>query len=247
MPPLPPTPELAAAIESLYKVFQAYPLRASTHPCPCCHNPEDERPLLNTSLRQLTEEDLRTYAMDAMLTWGDADDFRHFLPRTFELLASAERFTFADREIVLATLYHAEWRTWPEQEQTAVQEFLLAAWRLVVEVPPEDDLNDADELESWLCAIAQAEGDLSPYFKTWLESSTAIAAWNLATMITRAGFSFPHTRAKNAFWGGHRDQLEKISEWLGSAEVRKKLEGAMETFINEPCSEELFSALNFLS
>jgi hypothetical protein len=248
MPPLPPTAALTAAIESLYKTFQAYPLRAHTGACECHHTPEEEGVLHNTALRQLSEDQLSQYAMDAIWTWGNADDFRHFLPRVFELLAFAEDYTFTEREIVLSKLYHAEWRTWPEQEQKAVQEFLLALWRIVLEVPPPaDDLNNADQIESWLCAIAGTEGDLSPYFRVWLESSSATAAWNLAVMITRAGLSLPHTRAQNAFWSGHRGQLEELRDWLRSAEVRRKLEDAMETFINEPCSEELFSALNFLS
>jgi hypothetical protein len=246
--PLTPTPELTAAIEALYKTFAAYPLRDYTGACQCHHTLEEERRLHNTALRQLSADQLRDYAMDAIWTWGDCDDFRHFLPRVFELLVFAEDYTFTDREIVLSKLYHGEWRSWPAEEQKAVQEFLLAVLHLVLETPPPaDDPNDARELDSWLCAIAGTEGDLEPFFTTWLEAPSAAAAWNLAVLITRMGYSLPHVRGQNAFWAGHRRQLERIRDWLRSAEVRKKLGSAMETFINEPCSEELFSALNLLS
>ena len=50
----------------------------------------------------------------------------------------------------------------------------------------------------------------------------------------------------NAFWQGHDDQLRQVSEWLNRHEVRQKLEGAIETFIEEPFSEELSSALLML-
>jgi hypothetical protein len=96
------------------------------------------------------------------------------------------------------------------------------------------------------CAIART-GDLQPYFRACLEASSATATWNLATLITRAGFALPYVRGRNAFWAGNGDQLERTRDWLRSAEVKRKLETSMETFVNEPCSEELLSALNLLS
>lgn len=165
------TYELEAALEDLYRVFQAYPLGHSTNPCLHCHSPEDEKPLYSKPLRRLTEKDLFLYSMDAVLTWGNADNFRHFLPRIFELTISSGKYSFADREIVLSKLCHAEWRSWPESEQKAVEQVLNAVWQAVLLTPPEDEVYCADALESWLCAIAQAEDDLTPYLQAWLESS----------------------------------------------------------------------------
>src|SRR5215472_3730060 len=107
-------------------------------PCPCCHDRDDDR-LHNTSLRQLGVDHLKPYAMSAIWTWGDTNDFRHFLPRVFELLIFAKDYTFTDREIVLSKLYHGEWRNWPAEEQKAVQEFLVELWRIVQETPPPAD------------------------------------------------------------------------------------------------------------
>src|SRR4051812_26383746 len=98
------TPELAASIEALYVIFEGYRLRRDLTACPCCHSVAAERPLYSKPLRSLTSEDLREYAGDALLTWGDADDFRHFLPRIFEIVVSAQPFSFVDREIVFSKL-----------------------------------------------------------------------------------------------------------------------------------------------
>jgi len=239
-------PELASAVESLYAAFQAYPLRSTTNPCSCCHSPNDEHRLHKKPLRRLTADDLYQYSMDALLVWGDPDDFRHFLPRIFELVVSSDDYVFVDREIVLQKLYHAEWHTWPESERNAVRQFLLALWRAVLQIPPGDDPYGADELESWLCAIAQSEADLSAYLDEWLQSSASVANWNLAAAITRAGLSSETGGHANAFWQGHNDQLRHISEWLRSEAVRKKLEAAIEIFVKEPFAEELYSALLML-
>ncbi len=100
--PLSIGPELAAAIDQLYVAFQAYPLPAKTYPCPCCHSVDSDRPLYSRPLRKLRPEDLEQYSRDALLVWGGVDEFRHFLPRIFEITVSAERFSFVDREIIFA-------------------------------------------------------------------------------------------------------------------------------------------------
>jgi len=85
------TKELNASIEKLYATFARYPLRASMDACPCCVTDEDMGRLCSKELRGLEENDISLYAYKAMTTWGDVEDFKHFLPRIFEL-ASASGF-----------------------------------------------------------------------------------------------------------------------------------------------------------
>ncbi|KUG09713.1 hypothetical protein [Solirubrum puertoriconensis] len=80
--------------------------------------------LAATALRELSEEDLRIFHFKVMTTWGDVNDFKHFLPRIFELLA---QFSLGFEEwIALDKLNYGKWHTWPQQEQAAVAEYLLA-------------------------------------------------------------------------------------------------------------------------
>ncbi len=64
------------------------------------HSPEDEKRLHKTSLRELNAKDLELYATDALFVWGNVDDFRHFLPRIFELAVTYGQ-EFVDQPIVL--------------------------------------------------------------------------------------------------------------------------------------------------
>jgi hypothetical protein len=239
--PLPFTPELTDAIEALYTAFQGYALPSDLRPCPCCHSVDAERPLRSTPLRKLSSKDLKEYAMDAMLTWGDSHLFRYFLPRIFEIVVSADRFSFADREIVFSKLYEGEWRYWPEAEQKAVQRFLLALWHAALQNQPTDEVYAADSLEAWLCALAHPGGDLSSYLDEWLDSPLPTAVWNLAVAITRTGLAQGRPRI-NAYWRGHEDQLEQVSEWLRSNAVRNRLEAAAEQYADQPFAEELTAA-----
>jgi hypothetical protein len=243
-----PTPELDAAIEQLYVAFQGYPLPASMPPCPCCHSVNSERPLHSWPLRKLRPKDLEEYARDALLTWGGVDEFRHFLPRIFEISAYADMFSFPEPEIIFAKLYHGSWAAWPQLEQEAVQAFLMALWRTALQQPPCEDLPSVPEIESWLCTLAHT-GDLSPYLKDWLEMTVASsnATWNLAALIYRTGMPQARPRGIDAFWQDRMDQAAQVSAWLHTEAVRHTLEKAAEIHLNEPFVEELLAAAGLVS
>ena len=171
------TVELRAAIENLYTTFAAYPLRDDTNACACCHSPEDEKRLHRKSLRKMNPNDLRLYATDALFVWGEVVDLKHFLPRIFELVA-AHGAEFVDPQVVLNKLHHADWQNWPAPELRAVDRFLDVLWSCVLEGEPHEFYGE--EIEDWLCGIAQAVGQLSPYLQTWIERAELfdeVGAW----------------------------------------------------------------------
>jgi hypothetical protein len=124
-------PDLAlkVAVDNLYVTFEPYPLHPDTGPCSCCHNPIDEQKLHGKPLRNLTIKDLEKYAFDALLTWGDVKDFKHFLPRIFELaVLHHDTDTFVDPEVICGKLRYGDWRSWPEPEQQSIDNFLQILW-----------------------------------------------------------------------------------------------------------------------
>jgi hypothetical protein len=239
--------EIAAAIEQLYTAFQGYPLPATTYPCLCCHSVGAERPLYSRPLRKLRQEDLKQYAGDALLVWGGVDEFRHFLPRIFEIYAFVDGFSFPGREIVFAKLSYGEWRTWPQKEQEAVQGFLLALWRAALNEPPTDDLLIPPEVELWLCVLAQTDTGLSLYCREWLAHPSPNAVWNLAAIIYRTGMPRADSRVISAFWREHMDEAKQVADWLHSEAVQRALERAVDVYVNEPFAEELVAAANIIS
>src|SRR6267143_4064753 len=94
---------LRDAIEPLYVAFSQYRLRERIVACNHCHGSEDDRLLRSKQLRELGVQKLHHYIGDAMTTWGDDYDFRHFLPRILEIYALDDSLTdqFLNPEIVL--------------------------------------------------------------------------------------------------------------------------------------------------
>jgi hypothetical protein len=113
--------------ESLYTTFARYPLKPTLRGCPCCVSEADKSRLHVAPLRELTSEDLSRYAWKAMSTFGDEEDFKHFLPRMLELMALGD--SPVDDDLLLHKLEYAKWRTWPAEEVQAVEAFLLEWWQ----------------------------------------------------------------------------------------------------------------------
>jgi len=150
---------LAAAIEGLYEMFSAYPLAAKIDGCPCCVSDQDESSLHRKPLHELTAEDLSRYAFKALTTWGTKNDFKHFLPRLFELVPEPEGITWElDIEVLFGKLRYGKWETWPEGEQKAIRRYLVSLCRFALSLPADDYMVD-----EYLGGIEQAEDDISSY------------------------------------------------------------------------------------
>ena len=232
-------PNVQAAIEGLYQAFSAYPSPAYTDPCLHCHTLEEEAKLHSSPLRQLSAADLDTYANDALLVWGTVDHFKYFLPRIFDLYFSVRepRFEFLDPEILFSKFRHGRWLTWTIREQTAVRGLLQAIWDQVLgDPPPSSSFND---VQSWLCSIAQAEDDLEHYLQSWAEDPRLSASFALSSMmLTNA--------ERNPFWDGREAQHSQLQAWLKSQPVVTKLEKAWKLAKNDSAKREFAAALGSL-
>ncbi|PID88036.1 MAG: hypothetical protein CSB06_02095 [Bacteroidia bacterium] len=126
--------ELETAIEKLYKTFSKYPVKSKISGCPCCVTDIEQNKLHCKKLRELEDEDLSYYAFKAMTTFGDLNDFKHFLPRIFEL--TARRILTVDTFVILGKLNYGEWKTWSKDEIESINTFLKTWWK--------NDINKGD-------------------------------------------------------------------------------------------------------
>lgn len=128
------TSDLKIATENLYRTFSKYPFKSKIKGCPCCIAGFEKTTIHTKQLRDLEDDDISTYAFKAMTTWGDINDFKHYLPRIFELAST--RNLIVDSFVVLGKLDFSEWQEWDAQEQQTIKNFLKAWWQY--------DINNAD-------------------------------------------------------------------------------------------------------
>jgi hypothetical protein len=150
---------LAGARRRLEDTFAAYPARHRMAGCSCCVTPEDQAALAAGYIGR--------FAFKALTTWGDVDDFKHFLPRLLD----------HDLEQALDKLAYADWRTWPPREQRAIEEYLVALWE---EQLATDEYPPAGEL---LLAMGRLGLDLRPHLEHWRRRSDDAALAQLVALI----------------------------------------------------------------
>jgi hypothetical protein len=181
---------LPTAIDRLYEVFGRVPRPTAIEYCPHCFLADEEQALLApVPLRELPIEALQPYAANVMMTVGGTADFRYFLPRIFEV-ACTEGFDWPDLESVFSRLRFAAWPEWDQAEQAAVRGLFAAFW-----AQPGAGFDAADVL----CAIGNAEDDLTPY----LDGRDPLISGDLvARSLT------------NPFWVDREAQAEQVLAWL---------------------------------
>jgi hypothetical protein len=204
---------LQRSIENLYRVFAKYSLKSKIEGCPCCVGKRDNRGLHSKSLRDLTGEDLSYFGFKAMTTFGDVEDFKHFLPRLFEIAINGD-FAYND-EILFGKLDSANWQNWDEKEKTALKNFFFELFSNAVDF----DEQNAYLTETYLIGIATAVDDISPYLDLWLENITTNKIETLHYFVVECNYGM-----SAAFLAKDSRQRELIVNWLTSIKTINMLE-----------------------
>lgn len=213
---------LDKAIAGLYGIFKSYRIKPSFSGCAHCVSPKDSEYLCSTELSQLSPTDLDTYAFKAMTTWGEVNDFKHFLPRLFELVATEDTNCLSSLEVLFGKLAYARWNDWPTGERRAVRSYLEAYWNtcLAKDVLCTDD----DSIDSSLCAISCACESIDDFLVVWASQNDATAIRQLGQFIwLNADTILKKNRLWNSFWVNQRAAEETI-KWLSSETVRTCVE-----------------------
>jgi hypothetical protein len=145
--------DLASAMATLYEAFEAYPLKERIDTCPHCELDAAERRLHIRPLRALTWTDLGTYSFKALTSFGDLDDFKHFLPRLLELYVGDHRGAPYSLFMLFGKLETAMWTTWPAGEVAAIRRF-VDAWQRALATESHDSEDSAWQLDEVRAGIS---------------------------------------------------------------------------------------------
>jgi hypothetical protein len=200
----------------LRAVFSRYPVREVLEGCPCC-------------VGDVVSADADLFALSLRLgnTVGTHDDLKSFLPALFESLVSTNEL---DEAVVVGRL--DGWREWPQEEQDAVDEFLLAAWSALLRRYPAE-LGSFREAADFLRAVQPVYVSLERFLHVWENVRTRPADLHLAETVEHWVFS--------------RGELNPlVVAWLHRPHIRIRLFLAFSTAPNEPDADTFAEAYDFL-
>jgi hypothetical protein len=154
---------------------------------------------------------------------GDDVDFKHYVPRIYELLAEGG-LPFADPEMVIGRLAKASWWDWDVDERDSVRAVLDGLWDDVMrsEEPPVD-------IESLVCGLALAFRGVPPQVRTWLSDSRPLTVRRLVEFVLTNSEELPDGRLGDPWWSDDLEAMRNVVRWTSSPELLAFLNRALES------------------
>lgn len=246
---------LQSSIDEVYNAFSDYREKIEVNKV-TEHQRTKTDELLSESLSELTPESLKVYHKSAITSWGDSALYRCFLPRLLELSAFPMSYFDLLHEIDIRTicskLTYAEWRSWPDQEQNAIYEYLKQFWMTILASPITVKDTKGDPAELWkhynysnpglefLSELGGITDNLKVFLDLWVDDPS------FTSLIRYVQSVLKYCRAEEAGlvvtrWPQLSDsQYEQINLWLSQDVMKNKVEEAC-LMCDNKAVEELFS------
>ena len=201
--------ELAAAINNLYQAFADVPLPDRIDGCPCCIDEKGIETLLSSPLRELTPDDLSSYAASAFLTVGDVGDYLYFLPRIIEVSIQDE-WWWPDLEITARAIRDSGHDSWSQARRNALESVLKTFLIRLI------DTETFSQIDSLMCAIGMVDIDVHPYLAIIGKHPRAV----LEFWEDNAG-KLNEGKLGNPFWDPPNLRHDHIVKWFKSDKISR--------------------------
>jgi hypothetical protein len=221
-------------IKDLYETFEKYHSNLNINGSPNYDDLDDwNKELFAKPLTELNQDDLSRFTGKAITTWGSVNDYKHFLPRIFEL--TAELKTPYEIWIAFDKLTLAEWNNWTENEHKVIQEFMIALWESI--------LNDNSEKAEWefkdyFSAIAHFYPNFTELLNVWSESESKASIKHLSEFLIDEQTALFDRKKINGFHD-QKENAEEFISWILSDKILNKVQQKYFEFETESFAEKI--------
>ncbi|MFL5743225.1 MAG: hypothetical protein ACJ751_01070, partial [Niastella sp.] len=183
-------------------------------------------------LKHLSADDLREFTGRAITTWGEVNDYKHFLPRILELTASYDGSHDFSR--IFDKLEYGKWETWDKDEKDVIQEYMLVFWK---EILKDSTKNTEDFFVEYFYVCARFYSNFSELLSIWEINTSKAATKHLADFIFY----------ESPFIFSHKNNNHELKNWLLSDKIIHRLEAAFYQYAQEPLGERISWAEKILT
>lgn len=179
--------------------------------------------------RELSDDDIGTYAGSAILTVGGPDDYRYFLPRVLELSVTNGNWIGSEAPIIAERLHRAEWTNWSSEQRASVRAFFDVTYDWSIDAPF-DCVAPAD---LWLCGNLIIGGDAADLLGRWRHNRHPAAACRLANLRWSLAESLKG-KERLPYWDGvTAHNWNAMVSWLLDSATGRQIEAALNEVLDE--------------
>ncbi|HLO44266.1 MAG TPA: hypothetical protein VK175_08045 [Leadbetterella sp.] len=240
---------LEELIEHSYIIFEKYTIGKTLDVCKrCCISDSDEAALVNTPLRQISMQQLRSGYFESARSNSDRElwEMKHFLPRVLELMANFE-VPDASAETVFYRLNLANRDKWPSEELQLLSDYSVLFFEKCLAYFPYSP--DDCDISTYLLMFSAAHFDLKPIIKIWEKVDTLESLLNFNEFIlTGTEFNLENKLIlKNTYADAENDKA--IIDWLNDKNVKASFSKKIIRILqeNKSLDKETFEELSFLN
>lgn len=239
------TPRLEAAVAHSYEVFGKYQLSGTIVHCDCnvCMSMEQALMLSSLPLKYISSSLLAEYTNSAHGYDEEViePEFKHFLPRYFDLIANCEPPSHLDLDVCLVRLDGYRDR-WPDKETEVVNEFFdafleaslfqlkLLEWPVGYRL--EYDLSEVFGM------VTLAGGDVERVLEVFYRSPDPEAAVHMASLRQQLTFINGKPFFTNEMCRDQKEAGFLIGAFLSRTEIDERILNATE-LLNDPLYDDV--------
>lgn len=201
--------------EEVYGAFAVYPPPTTLNASLLRHPKGILDELRSAPLSELSGKTLGNYAMWALTSVGNVEDYKHYLPRILQHALLTPSEPGFDPLLILSKLQYADWHGWPKSERTAIENVYRASWQWA-------RLQHPDEYDAmnWLPCVLRLERNVDSALESWSANMTPNSALQLADIISHSN-SLPD--AKELWEGLDIASRRRLVDWLCGDKVQAAL------------------------
>lgn len=196
------------ALEQLYQAFSTVAKPRTIEGCRCCIDDREVHTLLTKPLREISGEEMASYASSALLTVGHPADYRYYLPRILEIHGSQPCW-WPDIEVIGRAMHAAGWLQWSNPERAALENFFFSRTAELVAA------GEAWTLDGFVCGAIRARIPASPLLARIASSHEMVLGYYAQNAAELARGSLG-----NAFWEDDPVGAKIVLDWFFSPEIR---------------------------
>lgn len=239
---------LEELIQQAYKIFEKYTIGTTLDVCKrCCVSDSDEAALINTPLKEITAQQLRSGYFESARSYSDRElwEMKHFLPRVLELMTHFE-VPDAATETVFHRLELHKQDQWTTEEMQLLTDFSKLFLEKCLSYYPYSP--DGEGISTYLVMFSSAHFDLKPILESWEDTESTECVLHYKDLVLN-DCEYGEQNSiilKNAF--NKPETNIEIEKWLNNMPTKARFSEKINQILTQTNSldSETVSDLTFL-